>query len=434
MALSGGLAFITTRLIIEHFGIAAYAQYGLLSSLASLVPFADLGMSAAVMNAMSEAAAPRTDDIVRRTLISALRVLVVSAAVLLGVAVVLTGLNVWPGLLGSGLLEGGGAAALLCVAIFAVSLPLGIGQRILTGLGKNHVQIAVQALAAPFILVSVLTLIAVGARTGNFLPALSYLAGAFVATVSTFVAARLIKPQLKIALRAAPKIRTVPGVKVMSVAWPMLAQMLALPIAMQTDRLLLSHLSDTAHLAQYNLAAQLFGFIIQSIAAAGLALWPIYAKARTGRVVRSPIGMAAGFLAGGLLIASGLAVVLPSITPVLSDGKISLSPWLVWSFVAFAGAQAAKYPLGMYMTDLPGLRFQVLPIMILVPLNLGISWALIAPLGAAGPVLGSALSVVFCQVLPNFWYVKRDLVRRREEVDTPAINTPNRPPGTGGSR
>ena len=66
----------------------------------------------------------------------------------------------------------------------------------------------------------------------------------------------------------------------MNLAWPMLVQMIALPIAMQTHRLLLSHLTDGDELAQYNLCAQLFGMVLQAIAAGGVALWPIYARAR----------------------------------------------------------------------------------------------------------------------------------------------------------
>jgi hypothetical protein len=72
----------------------------------------------------------------------------------------------------------------------------------------------------------------------------------------------------------------------------------------------------------------------------------------------------------------------------------------------------------MYMTDHRGLWFQVVPILVLVPLNLGISWWLIGVLGAGGPVIGSAISVALCQVLPNFWYVQRDLKLKREAAET----------------
>ncbi len=50
MGLSGVLGIVTSRLIIENFGVDAYAQYGLLASLPALLPFADLGIAASVIN------------------------------------------------------------------------------------------------------------------------------------------------------------------------------------------------------------------------------------------------------------------------------------------------------------------------------------------------------------------------------------------------
>jgi hypothetical protein len=50
----------------------------------------------------------------------------------------------------------------------------------------------------------------------------------------------------------------------------------------------------------------------------------------------------------------------------------------------------------------------------LVPLNIAISWWLISLLGAAGPIIGSAISVAACQLIPNLCYVTRDLARRRQ--------------------
>ena len=72
-----------------------------------------------------------------------------------------------------------------------------------------------------------------------------------------------------------------------------------------------------------------------------------------------------------------------------------------------------KYPYGMYMTDARGLRFQLLPIFAMIPINLGLSYVLIPLVGAAGPVIGSCVAVLLCQVVPNALYVKRDLVLAR---------------------
>jgi len=245
---------------------------------------------------------------------------------------------------------------------------------------------------------------------------LSYIGNGLISVICLVISARLISPQLRLALRELPRLKSAPGVPVMHTAWPMLAQMLALPIAMQTDRLLLSHLTSGDQLARYNLASQLFGIVLQTIATAGVALWPIYAKARMSSSVQSPVRPTIWFFSGGLILSGALALASPWVAAFVSDDKIKLDGWLLGGFVAFAALQASKYPVGMYMTDKRGLRFQVLPILILVPLNLVVSWWLIGLIGPGGTIIGSAISVALCQVIPNFLYVRRDLARRRAEV------------------
>jgi O-antigen/teichoic acid export membrane protein len=415
MGMSGVLGVVTSRLIISSYGVDAYAQYGLLGTLPALMPFADLGISAAVLNVIAGSADPRSDLAVRRVLTSALRIMLCSGAVIAAAAVLVGLLGWWPAVLGDGLQPGGGAVATWCVVLFGLALPLSIGPRTLVGLGRNPVQIATQALVSPFMIGSVGLVVLLGLPAGNYLAIFSYLASALVSTTCLVIGARLVRPQVGAALRDVPRLHEVPGVRVMDVAWPMLVQMLALPVAMQTDRLLLSHVAGSGELAQYNLASQLFGMVLQTIAAAGVSLWPVFARARTAAEVRSPFGAMVWFVVGSLAVAGVLVALMPLVVHVVSDGAIEVGTALALSFVAFVVVQAAKYPLGMYMTDVAGLRFQVGPILAMVPLNLGISWALIAPLGAAGPVAGSAVAVLLCQVLPSAYYVRRDLARRRDE-------------------
>jgi hypothetical protein len=156
--------------------------------------------------------------------------------------------------------------------------------------------------------------------------------------------------------------------------------------------------------------------VLQTVAAAGIALWPVYAAARSAGRVESPTVPTLWFLLGGLGLGTALAVISPFLARFVSGGAITLDGWMLVGFVVFVGLQAAKYPVGMYMTDKTGLVFQVLPIVLMVPLNLGLSWWFIGQVGAAGPVLGSAISVALCQLVPNLWYVSRDLGRRRAEA------------------
>ncbi|MGQ7350606.1 oligosaccharide flippase family protein [Quadrisphaera oryzae] len=418
MAVSGAVSIVTIRLVIGHFGVDAYAQYGLLVSVAALLPFADLGLASVVINAVSSSEDPDHDDAVRRSLVSAVRVILVSAATITGVGLAVTLAGLWPVLLGEGLIPGSGpVAALLCLVVFAATLPLAVGQRVLTALGLNHVQILLQGLASPLFAASVLLLVATGTDAGAYLAVFSYLGAAAIAATGCLLAARRLPTTARRVLREVPRLRSVPSVPVMGLAWPVLVQMVALPVAMQTDRLLLSHLAPTSELAEYNLASSLASLLLQTTSAAGVALWPVFARARARSDVASPYGLTWAFTGAAAVAATALALAVPVLAHLLSDGAIVVSAWTTWAFAAFVVVQAAKYPLGMYLTDPRGLRAQVPPILLMVPLNLGLSWLLVAPLGAAGPVVGSVVSVLLCQLLPCTLLVRRDLARRRAARD-----------------
>lgn len=416
MGLSGLLGIVTSRLIIQSFGTEGYAQYGLLASFPGLLPFADLGIAAVVINTVAASSSVRTDEGVRRSIVTALRILAVSGSIILLAATTVSILGWWPAILGGGLLEDGGStAAFACLALFGLVLPLTVGQRILVGLRRTSLQVAAQAVVAPFMLLSIGAMVLFNVPAGSYLAVFSYAAGGLVSVLCLVIAGRLITPQLRSAFRDVPRLRRVPGVPVLALAWPMLVQMVALPIAMQTERIMLSHLSTGEELAKFNLGSQLFGIVLQTIAAAGIALWPLYAHARANSRVESPMTACLWFLAGGVVLAGALAAVSPWVVGFVTGGEFVLDPLLVAGFVVFIGLQAAKYPLGMYMTDARGLRFQVIPIVLMVPLNLGLSWVFIGSVGAAGAVLASAVSVSLCQVIPNLWYVHRDLARRRAQ-------------------
>lgn len=415
MGVSGLVSIVSIRLVLGHYGVEAYAQYGLLVSIAALLPFADLGMGAAVLNSVAGSDDPARDDHVRRTLVGVYRVVALSGLLLAAVGVLVTLAGGWPVLLGDGLLPGSGpAAALACVVLFCLTLPLAVGQRILTALGRNHVRILVQGLASPIFATTVAVLVLTGGgRGGGYLAAFSYAGGALIAAVGSVVAFRSLPGLARRVLHDVWRVRSVRGAPVLGVAGPWLVLTLALPVAMQTDRLLLSHLSTPTNLAEYGLGFSLFSLLSQTVSAAGVALWPVFARARSTGEVRSPFGMAAAFGVGAALAAAVLALLLPWIVPVVSDGAVRLDGWLTGGLVALVVVQAANYPLGMYMTDAAGLRFQVPPVLLMAPLNLGLSWWLTLQVGAGGPVVGSAVAVALCQLAPGVFYVGRDLRRRR---------------------
>lgn len=417
LPLSAVLGILITRVIVENYGKDAYAQYGLLVAIGALLPFADMGMSAAIMNAVGGSGDPGRDGHVRSVLITSIRVLIASGSAIVVAAILISVLGLWPWLLGDGLLPGSGPlAAGLCLALIGITLPVAFGQRVLTGLHKNHVMIALNALQSPIVLGVLLVAVWGGMSWGGtFAPVSAYAATLLLSVLAVLVAARLIRPQIGAALRAVPRVRSVRGTKVSDVAWPMLIQMVAIPIAMQSDRLVLSHAAGPSDLATYNLSAQMFLPVWQVITAAGAALWPVFARARARHTSHesSPLPIAAGFAgaAGAACVVIGLAS--PWLARIASGGDITVPLSMVMAFTAYLVCQGVQYPLGTFLTDAEGLRYQAALIVMMVPCNLGLSIVLAEHLGAPGPVIGSAVTAAIFQSGGNYLLVRRRLAASR---------------------
>ena len=394
LPISAVLGIVNTRLIIENFGLASYAQYGLLVAIGNLLPFADLGISAAVMNVVGASDDPRHDAKLQRILVSCFRLLIVSCTVLLGLTVLITVQGWWPALLGDALIPGTGPiAAAFCLTIIAITLLVSPGQRILAGLGRNHVPIGVLGLQSPLVLLTVVLITQADLPFGPYIAVIPYIVLLLLQIVLLGLAARSINPSLAKAIREVPRLRSVRGGAVFDVAWPMLIWMVGTVIAMQTDRLILSHTSTGLALAEYNLSAQIFLPVLHVVGAGGFALWPIFAKQRAeqARVSPLPISLVFGAIAAlGCLV---LVFATPLVTQLASGGRVSIGQLTAIMFSILVVFQCLKYPLNVYLTDAPGLRFQVYILLATLPLNVALSYVLAGRLGAAGPVIGSAVAI-----------------------------------------
>lgn len=415
------LGIFSTRLVVENFGRDIYAQYGLLVAIGALIPFADLGMATAIMNAVGGSRDPAKDEYVERVLVTSIRVLATSGLVMIAISGLITMLGLWPDLLGEvASFGGGGTGAAGVLIVMGITMPIAFGSRVLTGYGKNHVTIALLGLQTPIVLLLLFVITRRGWwGLGPYLAIIPYLVMLFLQVCSTLLASRWLRPMVGRAVRNAFRFRRVKGEKVFDVAWPTLVQMVALPIAMQTDRLVLSHVTNGVGLPEYNLGSQMFNPVWQVVTAGGVALWPVFARHRAqgDQVKNSPEPLAVGFAVAAAVACLGISVFSGWLARISSGGEIQLSLGVLLSFSALMILQAAKYPLGVYMTDAKGLRYQAFFIVFMIPVNLGLSIVLAKYIGVTGPIIGSALGVLLCQVIPNSWYVRTDLrrLRRLEE-------------------
>jgi O-antigen/teichoic acid export membrane protein len=393
LPLSAVLGMVVTRMLIDAYGPQSYAQYLLLVSMAAMLPFADLGISAPITNAVAEADDPRHDEHLYLTLVSALRIAACCAAVIVAVALTIGALDLWPAVLGDGLVGGGSAAATACLAAFGITLLVAFGQRVLVGLHLNHLTIWLKGLQTPLVLLGLWIMISTGLDGGTYVAVLAYAATFLIAVVTLAIANRKISPTIRRALRGAWAFRTIRGAPILGMAAPMTLQMIAWPLAMQTDKVVLSHVAPDA-LAEYSLAGQIFLPLISVISAAGTSLWPHFAKERAqGTSTTSPLRVSAVFAAATIVLAAAMAFASGPLASVASGGRIHLSTPLVLAFIAYVVVSAAWFPLGSFLTDAPGLRFQAFLVTGMLPVNLALSWWLGGLWGAPGPVVGSTVGV-----------------------------------------
>lgn len=410
MAISLVCGVLTTRLVLSEAGVEHYALYTLLISLPSLMAFTDLGSGAVVVNSIATSDDPFHDEKVKAHLTSVGRILLgFAGATFAGNTVLLAG-GLWPLFFGeAGAIPLAGLAAWVCVLIFSLGVPIGIWVRVQLGLRRNHVIILLQALISPLTLLFVWLISRIpSASAPTFLAVGSYL-GSFVVTVlGLSLTARVTWPLIRNASRELLHPRRYPGVPVMHVGWPMLAQLASSLVAMASQRYVLAQLGSHADVAEYGVAGQVFLALYGLVIAAGVALWPHYTNQRhLGQLQRGPAGLSAIF-ATGIALATALAWVFGDwIFGFITDGRLTVQPATIAAFGVMVALQAALYPLGMFIMDEPGIRFQVAPALLMAASSIVLAVILTPTVGVLGPLLGNSISVLVFQLVPFSVYIWR---------------------------
>jgi O-antigen/teichoic acid export membrane protein len=71
--------------------------------------------------------------------------------------------------------------------------------------------------------------------------------------------------------------------------------------------------------------------------------------------------------------------------------------------IAFSGmlvVQAALYPLGMFLMDTDGARFQTVPVVAMVVINVLLSVIFSQTIGVEGPIIATIIATTMCQIVP----------------------------------
>lgn len=393
----------TAKITISSSGIELYGYINTIALLFQLLPFADFGVGAVVTSAVARRGLSRKDAAMsRRSIFTAFRLLSFTSGVLVAMVIVCGSFFVWPRLLNipDMHLEESNLAICIALVLFFLAVPLGVGQRILVGSGKSHV-LAFAGIALPVVVLGY-TLVAAALNFEGFLFAVgSSLAVLVTNLIGFIVGLRAVGLRVTEVFNGAwGRSRSQP-VTVFHTAWPMLVVTIATAIAIQSHRIILSHTSAPIELTQYSLVAQLFFPIWSIVYMSSTVLWPRFS--RNERQFGLWLQSNAILMFIGCLGAAGLVVVGPFVVQIMSGGALAVPPHVFWAFGALLVGWALNSTQTMLLTKPRRLKVQAVLAILMVALSIPLSIALSFELGASGPVVGTLISLIICQLIPGIF-------------------------------
>ncbi|NGP05306.1 oligosaccharide flippase family protein [Rhodococcus sp. 14C212] len=404
------LGLANTAVIAHETGAAVFGLVSLIATITLLVPFVDFGIGATVLSASATLRQHEGDssaaDVIRR----AYRVLFVVAAAVVSGALVVMAFDGWTVLVGMSSGPTDRWAITLAVCVFALTIPAGLGFRILIGIGRIPEATLVQMSCPAVALVITLVLYVTGVNEIWY--AVSALGGLLGGQVlGTVFALRLSGLGWSAFARTSAPTT---GTRLLAGSGWLFVVGVGLPIGLQSGRVLLAHLSTPTELSEYAVMAQIYGVVWSVLSTVGLAYWPVFVQRRSApeETIRMWWRLTAVLVLCAAIGAIGIALLGPWAASVLSGGQIDVSALLALGFGVLMVAQTAHLPANVLLVGPGEARWQALWTVVMAALSLGLGFALAGPFGAVGVVCASVLGICLAQVLPDLLWVP-SLVRRR---------------------
>lgn len=406
---TAGLSLANTAVIIRQTGSEVFGLVSLVSTITLLFPFADLGIGSTVITAGAQLGGPDSDraaNVIRRSY----HVLFGVAGAVIALSLVVMGLDGWSSLIGFSSGPVDRWAVTVAATVFALTIPAGLGVRILVGL--NRVPLATVVLMANSVFALGITGVLYVLNAAGVWYSLSALGGLLAGQIIGTVAALRLSG---LGLSAfAPVASSHRGQRLLRGSLWLFLMGVGLPVALQAGRPLLAHFSTPVELSRYALMAQIYGVCWTVFSTAGFALWPIFVKRRSATRATLSIWARATvlFAVAAVLTTVVLVVASPPAGDILSGHQISVSHVLALGFGVLLVAQGTYLVSGMLLTRPEEARWQSLWALTMAAISVGLGGVFAHSYGAVGVVGAAAAAVLVAQVIPSLVWVPR-LVRHR---------------------
>jgi O-antigen/teichoic acid export membrane protein len=312
----------------------------------------------------------------------------------------------------------------LVVVLFALTIPLGMGQRILLALLMSPLAIAISAVLPLLSLFGTLLVVGLSLPV-ELLVFPPVVAGLLAGLIALCVAFKRIGFQWSAVVRR----RQFHLSGLLSQGLWYLVISIVSAFAFQWGRVVIGARGSLPEVASYSIAMQFYAPLWSFFIAAGTSLWPIFARQRSQGVsyVTLLTRMVTYFLIASTVCFIGLVSFGPWLAGVLSHGLVDSSPWLFAACGAMIVVQSVQLVLGVSLTALRDLRFQALWGLPMAVSVIGAIWLLVPVLGAATPFIAAAGGVLLFQVIPSLIRVRMNdktlrLIQSSDVVRSPVLS------------
>ncbi len=403
---------ISVPLTLHYLGPERYGIWMVISSFTVMLSFADMGLGNGILNAIAREHG-RDDRAAIRTIVSSgyAMLAVVGAAIALGFAISYPFVD-WYKIFNvrSALARAEAGPALAAfIACFALTIPLGLVQKVQTGLQQAFLSGLWQCVGSLLGLAGVLAAIWLHAGLGWLV--FSLVGGPLLASVlNTLIFFRKdngdISPQLASFSRHA-------ALAALKTGTMFFVLQLVVSIAYGADSIIVAQNLGAASVSQYAVPERMFSIITMLLMMLLSPLWPAYGEA----IARGDHNWVKSALQRAIIVSASASIVL-STTLVLAGPwlirlwvgpQIQPSMLLLVGLAAWKIAEATCATLSIYMNGANMLMTQVVISTICGIAMVLTKVVLIRHIGAAGIPWGAVLTFVPLAAAPSFWLVFRNL-------------------------
>jgi O-antigen/teichoic acid export membrane protein len=403
VSLATGLA--TVPLLLNYLGATRFGIWATVTSLASLLSFADLGLSNGLVNAVADADARSDRTTMRRDVSSAVLMLSMLA---LGLLLVVAVISQFVGLGGlvSAPKSGQASGALVAFAVcFAIGIPLACILKIQMGLQRAQASYGWLAVGS---VLGVIGNVAVVVFGGSLVLAVVATGGGPVVAAGLNAIVLFgferpwLSPQIGLATRARMR-------KLLRSGGLFFVVQASFAICYQSDALVINHVLGPRAVTQYTAPMKLFYFapVVQSFAL--LPFWPAVRNALAHGDVRwakrAFVRVLVAGTGGVALLTALLLLAAPTIIHIWTAGKVMPSRGLLLALASWALTSSVITPLSYFLSGVGSLRFLAMCFAVMAPANLAMSIVGAHTLGIAGVPGATVLADVTCVILPAAIYL-----------------------------